>query len=118
MEQVAVVLDQARKYHQQILVARNIDESKKKEAARTMVRSAVRLIDKLSLASVLVPSRVGDEGGGGGGDGGINVSAGVAISSKPGDDSQNASKSYAAVIGVGGFGGTGGNAVRGSGVFK
>lgn len=61
LEQVAPVLDQARKYHQQILVARNIDESKKKEAARTMVRSAVRLIDKLSLASVLVPSRIGTD---------------------------------------------------------
>ena len=61
---VAPVLDQARKYHQQIIVARRIDESKKKEAARTMVRSAVRLIDKLSLASVLVPSRIGaDEDG-------------------------------------------------------
>ncbi|NIQ10475.1 MAG: GAF domain-containing protein, partial [Gammaproteobacteria bacterium] len=59
MDQVAMVLDQARKYHQQIIVARDIDESKKKEAARTMVRSAVRLIDKLSLASVLVPSRIG-----------------------------------------------------------
>ncbi len=58
---VAPVLDQARKYHQQIIVARRIDESKKKEAARTMVRSAVRLIDKLSLASVLVPSRMGAE---------------------------------------------------------
>ncbi|MDT8443137.1 MAG: GPMC system transcriptional regulator [Desulfuromonadales bacterium] len=63
---VAPVLDQARKYHQQIIVARRIDESKKKEAARTMVRSAVRLIDKLSLASVLVPSRIGldDQGQG------------------------------------------------------
>lgn len=63
---VAPVLDQARKYHQQIIVARRIDESKKKEAARTMVRSAVRLIDKLTLASVLVPSRMGadDQGQG------------------------------------------------------
>jgi transcriptional regulator with GAF, ATPase, and Fis domain len=61
LEQVAPVLDRACKYHQQIIVARNIDESKKKEAARTMVRSAVRLIDKLSLASVLVPSRIGTE---------------------------------------------------------
>jgi len=65
--QVAPVLDQARKYHQQIIVARRIDRAKKQEAARTMVRSAVRLIDKLSLASVLVPSRKGleavDQGG-------------------------------------------------------
>ncbi len=44
---VAPVLDRARKYHQQIIVARRIDASKKKEAARTMVRSAVRLIDKM-----------------------------------------------------------------------
>ncbi len=61
---IGPALDQARKYHQQIIVARRIDESKKKEAARTMVRSAVRLIDKLSLASVLVPSRIGTEEGG------------------------------------------------------
>ncbi|MDG5469455.1 GPMC system transcriptional regulator [Deltaproteobacteria bacterium IMCC39524] len=63
---VVPVLDQARKYHQQIIVARMIDSSKKKEAARTMVRSAVKLIDKLSLASVLVPSRIGaaDDGRG------------------------------------------------------
>lgn len=47
--------------------------------------------------------------GGGGGDGGINVSAGVSIASKPGDDSSGRSKSYAAVIGVGGFGGIGGD---------
>jgi transcriptional regulator with GAF, ATPase, and Fis domain len=58
---VVPILDQARKYHQQIIVARLIDSSKKKEAARTMVRSAVKLIDKLSLASVLVPSRIGAE---------------------------------------------------------
>ncbi|MEN8686480.1 MAG: GPMC system transcriptional regulator, partial [Desulfuromonadales bacterium] len=65
--QVAPVLDQARKYHQQIIVARRIDRAKKKAAARTMVRSAVRLIEKLSLASVLIPSRKGledlDQGG-------------------------------------------------------
>ncbi|MDH3998845.1 MAG: GPMC system transcriptional regulator [Desulfuromonadales bacterium] len=59
MTEVIPVLDQARKHHQQILLARRIDESKKTEAARTMVRSAVRLIDKLSLASVLIPSPLG-----------------------------------------------------------
>jgi hypothetical protein len=48
--------------------------------------------------------------GGGGGDGGINVSAGVAISSKPGAGQSDSSTSYAALVGVGGFGGTGGNA--------
>ncbi len=66
LDRVAPALDQAGKYHQQILVARQIDEAKKTEAARTMVRSAVRLIDKLSLASVLIPSRIGsgDDGQG------------------------------------------------------
>jgi len=53
---VADQLDQARKYHQQLQLARQVDEYKKREAAGFMVRSAVRLIDKLSLASVLIPS--------------------------------------------------------------
>ena len=48
--------------------------------------------------------------GGGGGDGGVNVSAGVAISSKPGAGQSDGSSSYAVLVGVGGFGGTGGNA--------
>jgi transcriptional regulator with GAF, ATPase, and Fis domain len=48
-------LDQARKYHQQLLLARRVEEYKKREAASLMVRSAVQLIDRLSLASVLVP---------------------------------------------------------------
>lgn len=53
---IAGQIDQARKYHQQLLLARQVDESKKREAAGFMVRSAVRLIDKVTLASVLVPS--------------------------------------------------------------
>jgi len=57
--EVTPVLEQARKHHQQLLLARRIDEGKKTEAARTMVRSAVRLIDRLALASVLVPARAG-----------------------------------------------------------
>ena len=48
--------------------------------------------------------------GGGGGDGGVNVTAGVAISSKPGAGQTDGSKSYGVLVGVGGFGGTGGNA--------
>ncbi len=66
LEEVAPVIDQARKYHQQIVLARRVDQAKKKEAAFYMVKSAVRLIDKLSLASVLVPSELaagsGEEG--------------------------------------------------------
>jgi transcriptional regulator with GAF, ATPase, and Fis domain len=53
---VADCLDQARKYHQQLLLARQVDEYKKREAAGFMMRSAVRLIDRVSLASVLVPA--------------------------------------------------------------
>lgn len=55
-------LDQARRYHQQVLMARRVDEAKKKEAAFYMVKSAVRLIDKLALASVLVPSPLSPSG--------------------------------------------------------
>ncbi|MCD6527449.1 MAG: GPMC system transcriptional regulator [Desulfuromonas sp.] len=54
--QVNPTLDQARKYHQQLVLARRVDERKKLEAALYMVKSAVRLIDNLSLASVLIPS--------------------------------------------------------------
>jgi len=50
-------LDQARKYRQQLVLARLVDEAKMKEAAEHMVKAAVRLIDKLALASVLVPSQ-------------------------------------------------------------
>ncbi len=56
---VASQLDYARKYHQQLLLARSVEEYKKREAATFMVKSAVRLIDRLSLASVLVPSGSG-----------------------------------------------------------
>nr|WP_320048632.1 GPMC system transcriptional regulator [uncultured Desulfuromonas sp.] len=56
LAQVATTLDQARKYHQQLLLARQVDEQKKREAAFSMMKSAVRLVDNLSLASVLIPS--------------------------------------------------------------
>ena len=66
LDEVVPVIDQARKYHQQIVLARRVDQAKKKDAAFYMVKSAVRLIDKLSLASVLVPSPLapgaGEEG--------------------------------------------------------
>ncbi|MBT1072682.1 GPMC system transcriptional regulator [Pelotalea chapellei] len=52
---VADRLDQARIYHQQVQLARRLEEYKAREAAGMMVRSAVRLIKKVSLASVLVP---------------------------------------------------------------
>lgn len=52
---VAAPLDQARIYHQQIRLARRLEEYKTREAAGMMVRSAVKLIEKVSLAAVLVP---------------------------------------------------------------
>ena len=55
VEIVGERLDLARKYHQQLLLARRVEEYKKREAAGFMVRSAVRLIDRLSLAAVLIP---------------------------------------------------------------
>jgi len=63
VETVGEKLDLARKYHQQLLLARRVEEYKKREAAGFMVRSAVRLIDHLSLAAVLVPviGRNGEE---------------------------------------------------------
>jgi transcriptional regulator with GAF, ATPase, and Fis domain len=54
---VADRLDQARIYHQQVQLARRLEEFKAREAAEMMAKSAVRLIDKLSLASVLVPEQ-------------------------------------------------------------
>lgn len=54
-------VDQARKYHQQLLLARRVELYKRREAAGFMVRSAVRLIDGLTLASVLVPNNGGME---------------------------------------------------------
>ena len=73
---------------------------------RTIAGDDVTRIDTGS-ASGLVAQSIG----GGGGRGGVNVSAGVAISSKPGPTQGSSnSSSYAVLVGVGGFGGTGGDA--------
>ena len=61
---VADRVDQARIYHQQVRLARRLEEFKAREAAGMMVRSAVKLVDKVCLASVLVPV-VGDDSGSG-----------------------------------------------------
>ena len=62
MAAVADNLDHARIYHQQLLLARRVEEYKRREAASFMVQSAVRLIDRLTLASVLVPVDSADGG--------------------------------------------------------
>ncbi|MEE9258731.1 MAG: sigma 54-interacting transcriptional regulator [Nitrospinaceae bacterium] len=53
---IGYVIDRAKRFNQQISFSRHLDLARKKEAARRMVRSAVKLIDKLTLASVLVPA--------------------------------------------------------------
>ncbi len=55
LSQIISILNKARKHHQQMVLARQVDEARKTAAAGTMMKSAVRLIDKLALASVLVP---------------------------------------------------------------
>lgn len=57
---VAEYLDRARIYHQQVQLAHHLEGFKAREAAAMMVRSAVKLIEKVSLASVLVPAQQGD----------------------------------------------------------
>ncbi len=52
---ITPTLDSARKYHQQLQLARKVDEAKKREAALFMVQSAAHLIDRVALASVLIP---------------------------------------------------------------
>ena len=49
------MLNRARKYHQQLQLARRVDEAKKREAALSMVKSAAQLIEQVALASVLIP---------------------------------------------------------------
>lgn len=52
---VSEKLDEARSYHQQVQLARRLEEARMREAAGQMVRSAVRLVEKVALASVLTP---------------------------------------------------------------
>ncbi len=49
------MLNRARKYHQQLQLARRVDEAKKREAALSMVKSSAQLIEQVALASVLIP---------------------------------------------------------------
>ncbi len=53
---ISAALVRAKRFHQQITFSKHLDLARKKEAAMRMVRSAVHMIEELSLASVLVPS--------------------------------------------------------------
>jgi transcriptional regulator with GAF, ATPase, and Fis domain len=62
LSSTAATLDGARKYQQQLQLARRVDEAKKREAARLMVKSAAQLVEQVALASVLVPVPSSPEG--------------------------------------------------------
>ena len=55
LAEVAPTLNRARKYQQQLQLARHVDEAKKREAALFMVKSAAQLVKQVVLASVLIP---------------------------------------------------------------
>jgi len=58
LSEISGVLDRAKRFHQKLSFSRHLDLARKKEAAWRMMRSAVQLIDKLTLASVWVPSSI------------------------------------------------------------
>ena len=49
-------IEKAKRYHQDISFSRHLDTARKKDGAWLMMRSAVNLIENLTLASVLVPA--------------------------------------------------------------
>jgi transcriptional regulator with GAF, ATPase, and Fis domain len=61
---ISTPLVRAKRFHQQITFSKHLDLARKKEAAMRLVRSAVLMIEELSLASVLVPSTAGQNPGG------------------------------------------------------
>jgi len=58
LSEISGVLDRAKRFHQKLSFSRHLDLARKKEAAWRMMRSAVQLIDNLTLASVWVPSTI------------------------------------------------------------
>ncbi|ABK98087.1 GPMC system transcriptional regulator [Pelobacter propionicus] len=58
---MAVRLDEARIYHQQVQLVRRLEEFRAREAASMMVKSAAQLVKKVSLASVLVLNQIDAE---------------------------------------------------------
>ncbi|MEE8206762.1 MAG: GAF domain-containing protein, partial [Nitrospinaceae bacterium] len=51
----STVIEKAKRYHQNVSFSRHLDTARKKDGAWLMMRSAVNLIENLTLASVLVP---------------------------------------------------------------
>lgn len=52
----SAVIDRAKRFHQKISFSKHLDLARKEEAVWRMMRSAVKLIDNLTLAAVLVPA--------------------------------------------------------------
>lgn len=61
LSESGAVIDRAKRFHQKISFSKHLDLTRKKEAIWRMVRSAVKLIDNLTLAAVLVPADTGVE---------------------------------------------------------
>lgn len=53
---ISLNIDRAKRFHQHLKFSKKVDEAKIGEAASQMMRSAVKLVDKLTLASVLIPN--------------------------------------------------------------
>ncbi len=53
---ISPIIQRAKSYHQKISFSKHLDNARKKDGAWLMMRSAVNLIEKLELASVLIPS--------------------------------------------------------------
>ncbi|MEK6589042.1 MAG: GPMC system transcriptional regulator [Nitrospinota bacterium] len=53
---VSLSIDRAKRFHQHLKFSKKVDEAKIGEAASQMMRSAVKIVDKLTLASVLIPN--------------------------------------------------------------
>jgi transcriptional regulator with GAF, ATPase, and Fis domain len=56
LSNISIMIDRAKRFHQQISFSRQLDLARKKEATWMIVRSAVKLIDKVALASVFIPA--------------------------------------------------------------
>lgn len=53
---VSHTIDRAKRFHQHLKFSKKVDEAKIGEAASQMMRSAVKIVGKLTLASVLIPN--------------------------------------------------------------
>jgi transcriptional regulator with GAF, ATPase, and Fis domain len=53
---ISYTIDRAKRFHQHLKFSKKVDEAKIGEAASQMMRSAVKIVGKLTLASVLIPN--------------------------------------------------------------